>query len=258
MSRTKTPADLGWESDTWRQVGNCTVWLAVAAALAGWIGVGIFVALITHEVGHLVAARWSGAKTFGIACHPTGMVTRIYADYTPALGARLAIAGPLTGVVLALIALATTAITHQSGLLAYAYISACINILVLMPYGETDGVRVVAGVTHSPKAKLRSSVVAALLYTSVIAASVMAAPLIGIGFGIMVITMLVRYGLQSSEFEHTRHISARSRLFYGGLYLLTAVVAAVVIRTSLELGSAAAVTAILGSHWLGLVELVTH
>ena len=111
-------------------------------ALFGWkFGLGFTLSILIHEMGHYVAVKRRGLKAdLPVFLPGLGAYVRWYSMGIPLDGlAAIALAGPLFGLVTALLCLALLPATHQPVFLALAHAGAFINLLNLIPVLGLDG-----------------------------------------------------------------------------------------------------------------------
>lgn len=86
-----------------------------AKLILGFIATLIFfVSILIHELGHCIIARMEGVEVRDIVLHPFGGLARFYrAPDTPRAEFRIAIAGPATSFLLAIIFLGLTGISNS-------------------------------------------------------------------------------------------------------------------------------------------------
>jgi Zn-dependent protease len=123
-----------------------TNWLTAAAAvLAGEI------ALLLHELGHALLARWDGLRVTRIVFRGFHAETLVDPDpHLPTHETLIALAGPSINVVLVAAACALRVTLASSGpldafLLMLALGNAAAAVLSLVPLGASDGVRALRG-----------------------------------------------------------------------------------------------------------------
>ena len=111
-------------------------------ALFGWkFGLGFTLSILIHEMGHYVAVKRRGLKAdLPVFLPGLGAYVRWYSMGIPldAL-ASIALAGPLFGLVTAILCLALLLATHQPVFVALAHAGAFINLLNLIPVLGLDG-----------------------------------------------------------------------------------------------------------------------
>jgi Zn-dependent protease len=142
-----------------------SLWLYVVAF--GWsFALVLLIVLVTHEFGHYAAFR------------AYGLPVRL-PNFVPFLGAftmgtvpddiehdaYIALAGPLTGLVLAAACASIATMSSDPSWIATAYFSGIINLFNMIPFSPLDGGRVVRGIfpsatdprsaTHDTAARLR-------------------------------------------------------------------------------------------------------
>ncbi len=113
--------------------------IAAYAWIWGWsFAIAIMVTLLVHELGHVIQIKREGMPVHAMNFVPfLGAYVQSDAARTPAQGARISIAGPLTGALLAsaiFLAAGDSALLH-----AIAYTGFYLNLLNLIPIGFLDG-----------------------------------------------------------------------------------------------------------------------
>ncbi len=128
-----------------------------AAAFSALVyGLLLFGSVLVHELGHALTGRWFGVQTKDITLYPFGGVARMaMARLSPGAEAAIALAGPLTNVLIAL----------GAGLLVWAGWSSAMSLLVinialavfnLVPAWPMDGGRVLRSVLSIVLGEARS------------------------------------------------------------------------------------------------------
>ena len=116
--------------------------LGVYWALYGmWFGVGFAVSILVHEMGHVVAVRREGLAAempvfvpgFGAFVRWRGVAVSMEAR------ARIALAGPMAGLLIGMVLYGAYAYTHRPVLAALAHTAAWLNLLNLIPVWILDG-----------------------------------------------------------------------------------------------------------------------
>ena len=118
------------------------LFFAIYSALINWrFSAVLMVSIAFHESGHLWAARRYKMRTGGFYFIPfMGGVATILEDYkTFAQQAYIAIMGPIWGLFLAFIALASGIVFHSSFLTTTATMMAMFNLFNLLPVTFLDG-----------------------------------------------------------------------------------------------------------------------
>jgi len=136
-----------------------TYWLmGVVAAL------GLFASIILHELGHSVVAQWDGLEIDGITLFVFGGVAEMRAEpASPAKEFRMAIAGPIVSVALAVVFWAAAAGGNALGaadpfvgVFAYlALINTILAVFNMVPAFPLDGGRVLRAALWHWKGSLR-------------------------------------------------------------------------------------------------------
>ena len=115
---------------------------AIYWALFGWrFGLGFTLAILFHELGHYVAARWRGLKVdLPVFLPGLGAYVRWYS-----MGINLedlssiALAGPFAGLLTSLLCGGIAMATHSPLFSALAHVTAWLNVLNLVPVLGLDG-----------------------------------------------------------------------------------------------------------------------
>jgi Zn-dependent protease/CBS domain-containing protein len=130
------------------------------------LAIGLFVAVLVHELAHSLVAVRSGARVRSITLMMLGGVSFIEGDLPPNREAWMALAGPLASfaiaglswVVFHFVPLPPEAL---AALLAFATTNAVLGVFNLLPAFPMDGGRVVRGVLARWMGKEKATVVAA-------------------------------------------------------------------------------------------------
>ncbi len=111
------------------------------ALFGWWFAFGFTVSIFLHEMGHYVFARAAGyAAELPMFIPGFGAYVRWNgADADPNVRARIALAGPLFGLLSGVLAYGLFLSTHQPVWLAIAHFAAWINLLQLVPVFIFDG-----------------------------------------------------------------------------------------------------------------------
>lgn len=118
------------------------LYLGVYWAMFGWwFAIGFTVSIFLHEMGHYVFARGAGyAAELPMFIPGFGAFVRWNgADADPNVRARIALAGPLFGMLSGVFAYGIYLTTHQPVWLALAHFAGWINLLQLIPVFIFDG-----------------------------------------------------------------------------------------------------------------------
>jgi Zn-dependent protease len=132
------------------------------------LAVGLFVAVLVHELAHSLVAVKSGARVRSITLMMLGGVSLIEGDLPPGREAWMAFAGPLASFVIAglsyaLYDLASLPAEASAAVLAFAMTNAVLGVFNLLPAFPMDGGRVVRGLLARWIGKERATVAAARL-----------------------------------------------------------------------------------------------
>jgi len=116
----------------------------------GILAIGLFVAVLLHELAHCVVALHSGAKIRAITLMMLGGVTQMEEDVRPEREAWMAFAGPLASFGIGLVAyLFYRVVPLSPGLTVAVYLFAVMNAILgvfnLLPAFPMDGGRVLRG-----------------------------------------------------------------------------------------------------------------
>lgn len=128
--------------------------------------------LVIHESGHLVVMKRLGMRTRGIYLIPFVGAAAVAEEQFPSrrTEALVALAGPVTGGLLALAVLGGWLVTGSGWLAAVAAWFALVNLFNLLPVVPLDGGRVLKSVTHSLSTRLGLvTVIGGLLLGTVLA-----------------------------------------------------------------------------------------
>ncbi len=133
----------------------------------GWaLAAGLVVSIYLHELGHVVSLwRYRIPVSAPMFVPGIGAYVRHGVLPTARIGARVALAGPLAGLLTALAALALGALTGDRYWGAIAHLGAILNLFNLVPVWQLDGARAVAPLARSQR------LVYGLLLAAVAAAS---------------------------------------------------------------------------------------
>lgn len=124
--------------------------LAVYAAAFGWkFAVGFVALLLVHEIGHLIAARVVGIGSSAPVFVPfVGAVISLRQPPRNAkMEANVAIGGPATGTISALVCLVFYLWTDSMLMLVLAYTACVLNLFNLIPCMPLDGGRIAAAIS---------------------------------------------------------------------------------------------------------------
>lgn len=122
--------------------------LAVAALtifMPLWMSIMLMIIIYIHEYGHLWAMKKAGVETRGVYAVPLlGAVTIGKVQYVgPSANVLIALAGPATGLPLAVATAPLAILTQNRYLIAFAALTLFINLFNLIPVSPLDGGRVV-------------------------------------------------------------------------------------------------------------------
>lgn len=124
--------------------------LAVYAVAFGFkFAVGFILLLLSHEMGHIIASRAVGVKTQGPIFVPFIGAALALKD-TPAnarMEANIAIGGPATGTLSALVCLTCYFWTDSMLLLVLAYTACLLNLFNLIPCDPLDGGKIAGAIS---------------------------------------------------------------------------------------------------------------
>lgn len=124
--------------------------LLVYALAFGWrFAVGFVLLLLIHEIGHFVAARVVGLRSSIPVFVPfLGAVVSLRQPPTSAkMEANIAIGGPATGTLSALLCLACYLWTDSLLMLVLAYTACVLNLFNLIPCSPLDGGKIAAAIS---------------------------------------------------------------------------------------------------------------
>ncbi|MDR3590960.1 MAG: site-2 protease family protein [Negativicutes bacterium] len=124
--------------------------LAVYAAAFGWrFALGFVLLLLVHEIGHLIAARVVGLRSSIPMFVPfVGAVISLrQAPKNAKMEANIAIGGPATGTLSALVCLLFYLWTDSVLMLVLAYTACILNLFNLIPCTPLDGGRITAAIS---------------------------------------------------------------------------------------------------------------
>jgi len=129
------------------------------------LAVGLFVAVLIHELAHSLVALRSGARVQSITLMMLGGVSLIEGELPPAKEAWMAFAGPLASFVLAgasylVYSFAPLPTEVLVALLAFAFTNAVLGVFNLLPAFPMDGGRVLRGLLATRLGRERATVVA--------------------------------------------------------------------------------------------------
>lgn len=139
--------------------------LAVYAVAFGWrFALGLILLLLVHELGHFAAARVVGLRSSIPLFVPfVGAVISLRQVPTNAkMEANIAIGGPATGTLSALVCLLFYLWTDSMLMLVLAYTACILNLFNLIPCAPLDGGRIAAAI--SPHMWWLGSAATAILY----------------------------------------------------------------------------------------------
>lgn len=133
-------------------------WMGIAAA------VGIFFSIVFHELSHSLVARYYGMEIRGITLFLFGGVAEMEREPpSPKSELLMAVAGPISSVLLAVLFLAVAAISRQAGLAVpvvgvtetLATINVWVAVFNLVPAFPLDGGRMLRAALWQKKRDLR-------------------------------------------------------------------------------------------------------
>jgi Zn-dependent protease len=109
-----------------------------------WFGFGLVASIYLHEMGHVMALTRYGVEASAPLFVPgLGAFIRLKQEFhDPRQDARVALAGPLWGLIAALVCAGLYAAVRQPVFLALAHFGALINLFNLIPIWQLDGGRV--------------------------------------------------------------------------------------------------------------------
>jgi Zn-dependent protease/CBS domain-containing protein len=130
------------------------------------LAVGLFVAVLIHELAHSLVALRSGVRVRSITLMMLGGVSLMEGDLPPAREAWMALAGPLASFAIAglsFLSFELLPIPAEAGaaLAAFAMTNALLGVFNLLPAFPMDGGRVLRGVLARWMGRDRATVVAA-------------------------------------------------------------------------------------------------
>jgi Zn-dependent protease len=130
--------------------GTMLLSLAVYAVAFGWrFALGFVLLLLVHEIGHLIAARVVGLRSSIPVFVPfVGAVISLrQAPKNAKMEANIAIGGPATGTLSALVCLLFYLWTDSVLMLVLAYTACVLNLFNLIPCTPLDGGRIAAAIS---------------------------------------------------------------------------------------------------------------
>jgi Zn-dependent protease len=139
--------------------------LAVYALAFGWkFAVGFVLLLLVHELGHYFAAKVVGLRSSIPLFVPFigAVISLRQAPHNAKMEANVAIGGPATGTLSALVCLIFYLWTDSMLMLVLAYTACVLNLFNLLPYTPLDGGRIAAAIT--PHMWWVGSITTGLLY----------------------------------------------------------------------------------------------
>lgn len=139
--------------------------LVIYALAFGWrFALGFVLLLLIHEMGHIAAARVVGLRSSIPVFVPfLGAVVSLRQPPTSAkMEANIAIGGPATGTLSALICLACYLWTDSLLMLVLAYTACVLNLFNLIPCSPLDGGKITAAI--SPRMWWLGSLASGLLF----------------------------------------------------------------------------------------------
>jgi Zn-dependent protease len=145
--------------------GTMLLSLLVYALAFGWrFALGFVLLLLAHEMGHFAAARVVGLRSSIPVFVPfLGAVVSLRQPPTSAkMEANIAIGGPATGTLSALVCLACYLWTDSLLMLVLAYTACVLNLFNLIPCSPLDGGRITAAI--SPRMWWLGSLASGLLF----------------------------------------------------------------------------------------------
>jgi Zn-dependent protease len=131
-----------------KMIFSVLAFLGVYWALFGWwFAIGFTVSIFLHEMGHyLVARRFGFAAELPMFIPGLGAYVKwAGAGVAPGIRAQISLAGPLFGLISALISYGIFLSTGSAVWLAIAHVAAWINLLNLIPVGIFDGGSAMSG-----------------------------------------------------------------------------------------------------------------
>jgi Zn-dependent protease len=129
------------------------------------LAVGLFVAVLVHELAHSLVALRSGARVRSITLMMLGGVSLIEGELPPAKEAWMAFAGPLASFVIAAASylvyrLAPLPVEVLVALLAFAITNTVLGVFNLLPAFPMDGGRILRGLLATRLGRARATRVA--------------------------------------------------------------------------------------------------
>lgn len=130
------------------------------------LAVGLFVAVLVHELAHSLVAIRSGARVHSITLMMLGGVSFIEGRLPPVREAWMAFAGPLASFVIAGVSFAMFRVVPLpretlAALFAFAVTNALIGAFNLLPAFPMDGGRIVRGLLARWMGEVRATAIAA-------------------------------------------------------------------------------------------------
>lgn len=119
--------------------------------------IAIMGALLVHETGHALMARSRGIRSHGMYFHPLGMVVLLAGDDMKSRDEPpISLAGPIFGMLAAVVSLLAYRATGIMDLAAFAIVVTWINLLNLLPINPLDGGQLARSVVGaiSPRAAM--------------------------------------------------------------------------------------------------------
>lgn len=117
--------------------------LTMSAALGWVVGIGLFVMLTVHELGHMYVANRLGVASSPPVFMPfVGAVINLKVPDEPVKEAMIGIGGPLIGGIFAMLVMTLAGLTGSDGLQKAASIGMIINLFNLLPVRPMDGGRI--------------------------------------------------------------------------------------------------------------------
>lgn len=132
-----------WVSDHASPLSAVLFVLTMSASLGWVVGIGLFVMLTVHELGHMYVA-----KRLGVASSPpvfmpfVGAVINLKVPDEPVKEAMIGIGGPLIGGIFAMLVMTLAGLTGSESLQKAASIGMGINLFNLLPVRPMDGGRI--------------------------------------------------------------------------------------------------------------------
>ncbi len=130
------------------------------------LAVGLFVAVLAHELAHSLVAVQSGARVRSITLMMLGGVSLIEGEMPPAREAWMAFAGPLASFAIAALSYGAFRVfplpaEARAALFPFAMTNAMLGVFNLLPAFPMDGGRVLRGLLAGRLGKARATAVAA-------------------------------------------------------------------------------------------------